>query len=161
MSSESFGDIPLFREIQKILSSSSGPINTEIARQVAVAIATQGTADPSPSPEAAQVYADHARICEELIAGYTRLELTEPTRTEIVTRPRWIESTLDSWMWLLTALANRFSAQMTELPTQEAPIGLGMMMQQIGPLLIGLQAGTLVGHLATEALGSFDPRVPR
>lgn len=161
MTSESFGDIPLFREIQKILSSSSGPINTEIARQVAIAIATQGTADPSPSPDAARVYSDHARISEELVAGYTRLPLAEPTLTEIVTRTRWVEQTLDAWMWLLDSLARRFSSQMTDLPGQETGGGMGAMMQQIGPLLIGLQAGTLVGHLATEAIGPFDPPIPR
>ncbi|MFN2594952.1 MAG: zinc-dependent metalloprotease [Actinomycetota bacterium] len=161
MTAESFGDIPLFREIQKILSSSSGPINTEIARQVGIAIATQGTPDPEPSVEDARAYAEQARVTEELVAGYTRLEIGEPVRTEAIARGRWVELTLDGWMWLLGSLARRFSAQMTELPAQESAAGMGAMMQQIGPLLIGLQAGTLVGHLATEAIGPFDPPIPR
>lgn len=161
VASESFGDIPLFREIQKILSSGSGPINTELARQVGVAIATEGTADPSPSPDAIRVYADRARVVEELVVGYTRLDLAEPTRTEIVTRGQWVESTLEGWKWLLTALAGRFSAQTAGMAGEEAAVGLGTMMQQIGPLLIGLQSGTLVGHLAIEAIGPFDPPIPR
>lgn len=161
MTAESFGDIPLFREIQKLLSSSSGPINTEIARQVGIAIATQGTPDPEPTVDDARAYADQARLTEELVAGYTRLEVGEPVRTEGITRGRWVELTLEGWMWLLGSLAQRFSTQMNELPTQEAAAGIGAMMQQIGPLLIGLQAGTLVGHLATEAIGPFDPPIPR
>lgn len=158
---ESFGDIPLFREIQKLLSSSSGPINLEIARQVAVAIATQGTPDPAPSPDAVHVYSEHARASEELLAGYMQLPVGEPARVEAVTRVAWVEKTLSGWLWLLETLARRFSEQMTEMPNPEPSGGLTAMMQQIGPLLIGLQAGTLVGHLATETIGPSDVPIPR
>jgi putative hydrolase len=36
-----------------------------------------------------------------------------------------------------------------------------MVMKQVGPLLMGLQSGTLVGHLAREVISGFDPSIPR
>ena len=37
MTQDPFGDIPLFREIQRLLASGGGPVNLEIARQIALA----------------------------------------------------------------------------------------------------------------------------
>ena len=37
MSGDEFAEAPLLREIQKVLAASSGPVNWELARQVAVA----------------------------------------------------------------------------------------------------------------------------
>ena len=34
-----WNDVPLFREIQRVLMSSSGPVNWELARQVGIASA--------------------------------------------------------------------------------------------------------------------------
>ena len=44
-----WNDVPLFREIQRVLMSSSGPVNWELARQVGIASASWGTEDPAPS----------------------------------------------------------------------------------------------------------------
>ena len=46
---QAFADTPLFREIQRVLSSSSGPVNWELARQVGIAGAQDGNEDPTPS----------------------------------------------------------------------------------------------------------------
>ncbi|MGZ4114161.1 MAG: zinc-dependent metalloprotease, partial [Actinomycetota bacterium] len=42
-------DAPLFQELQRILFSSSGPVNWELARQIAVATAASAGEDTEPS----------------------------------------------------------------------------------------------------------------
>jgi hypothetical protein len=45
MDPESLRDAPLFREMQRVMSASSGPVNWELARQVAVASAAEAGDD--------------------------------------------------------------------------------------------------------------------
>ena len=155
------GDIPLFREIQKILSSSQGPINLEIARQVATALNqdASGYVDPNDS----RAFADAVRDSEFLVAGYTRLALEEPARSEVISRPQWVSNTMTGWNWLLTHLASRFSSEVTSFASERGDEvnPMGAVMGQIAPLLLGMQAGTLIGQLARDALGRYDPGIPR
>ena len=154
MSQQPFGDIPLFRELQKLLSSSEGPINTEVARQVGGSVAAQAGAEPPVTSEISQSFGDAVRDAEVLLSGYTRLALEEPMRVEVVNRSWWIDSTLDAWKWLLNRLAERFTGElgkiggeaggMSELPGDEGATGPGegnpmeAAMGQVGPLLLGL-----------------------
>lgn len=155
------GDIPLFREIQKLLSSSHGPINLEIAGQVATAL-NQDSTDRIDTA-AARTLADAVRNAEFIVAGYTRLTVDEPARSEVISRRQWIASTMSGWGWLLTHLASRFSSEVTSFASErgEEVNPMGAVMGQIAPLLLGMQAGTLIGQLARDALGRYDPGIPR
>jgi putative hydrolase len=179
MSQQPFGDIPLFRELQKLLSSSEGPINTEVARQVGGSVAAQAGAEPPTTPQISQSFGDAVRDAEVLLSGYTRLAIEEPMRVEVVNRSWWINSTLDAWKWLLNRLAERFTGElgklggeaggMSELPGDD-PTGQGGLgggnpmaaaMGQVGPLLLGLQAGQLLGGLSTDTLTRYYFPIPR
>lgn len=162
MSQQPFGDIPLFRELQRILASGEGgPINFEIARQIAGTIATQKP-DPSPAPEAGRILTEGVRGAEVLLSGYTRLALAEPMRSRTMGRATWVLAALDGWKWLLVALGQRFtdafSGAGADTPDTNNP--LGQMMGQVAPLLLGIQSGTVVGHLAADALARHDPPIP-
>jgi putative hydrolase len=163
VSQEPFGDIPLFREIQRLLASGSGPVNKEIARQVAGAIVAGAGPDPTPGADDNRKLAEAVHRSEALLAGYTRLSLDEPLRSEGVTRAWWVTSTLDAWAWLFERLATRFSGELGRIGT-ESDEGAGAMqaaMGQVAPLLMGIQVGTLVGHLGKETLGRHDVPIPR
>ncbi|MGH2750007.1 MAG: zinc-dependent metalloprotease [Actinomycetota bacterium] len=167
------GDIPLFRELQKLLSSSEGPINTEVARQVGGAVAAQAGAEPRPTREIGQSFGDAVHDAELLLSGYTRLSLDEPMRTEVVNRPWWVDSTLGAWKWLLDRLAERFTGELGKMGELggmpgmegETPAGgthpMAAAMGQVGPLLLGLQAGQLLGGLSTETLTRYYYPIPR
>jgi putative hydrolase len=159
--SQPFGDIPLFRELQRILASGDGPINLEVARQIAGTLATQ-TPDPSPSPETARELAEGVREAEVLLTGYTRLSLEEPLSTKAIGRATWVLAALDGWRWLLEALADRFTAELSgpSAETREEGNPLAQMMGQIAPLLLGIQTGTVIGHLSHDALARHDPPIP-
>jgi putative hydrolase len=161
MSQDPF-DIPLFREIQRILASGEGPINFEIARQVAVASATQGASEPTPGTDAARSLSEDVHEAEILVSGYTRLARDEPMRLLLVNRSAWVTSTLEAWRWLLEHLAGRFGAQIGNgMAGSEGANPMETAMGQVAPLLLGLQTGTLVGSLAQDALGRYDLPIPR
>jgi putative hydrolase len=161
LSQNPFGDIPLFREIQRIMASGEGPINYEIARQVATAVATQGLAEGGPPPDVSRRLSDAVRACEVVLAGYTRLSLDEPMRADVVGRAWWVESTLRSWRWLLDRLAERFTGELSRTAGEDEQNPMEQALKQIAPLLIGLQSGSLLGQLATEALGRYDFPIAR
>lgn len=163
MNPEPFGDIPLFREIQRLLASSgAGPINLEIAAQVAASVATQNTSEARVDEDRRRMLADAVHASETLLAGYTRLPLIEPITSEGVTRSAWASKTLVAWRWLLERLASRFVDELSDQgPEDESMQQMKMVMKQVGPLLMGLQSGTMVGHLAREVISGFDPSIPR
>lgn len=160
--SQPFGDIPLFRELQRILASGDGPINFEIARQIAGTIAT-ATPDPNPSAEATRELAEGVRGAEALVIGYTRLAVDEPLSSRTTGRASWVLAALDGWKWLLESLAHRFTSELSGLgagPGEDPANPMAQMMGQIAPLLLGIQTGTVVGHLSTDALARHDPPIP-
>lgn len=156
MSDQPFGDIPLFQELQRLLSSGGGPVNKEIASQIAKA--QLGASGPAPARARETVFADDVRGAEMLLAGYTRLSVVEPARATLITPHRWVEETLTGWDWLFEAFAASFSRTMGERGEGE---GAAAMLGPVIPLLMGLQVGTLVGQLAGDSLGRYDLPIPR
>ena len=161
MSQDPF-DIPLFREIQKLLTSSEGPLNVEIARQVASALNQDARSGPQ-DVAAARSFSEAVHASELLVSGYTRLPVDEPARVDLIDRGAWVTRTLEGWNWLLSHLARRFSDEVTSFASErrEEVDPMGTVMGQIAPLLLGMQAGTLVGHIARDSLGRHDPPIPR
>ncbi len=162
MGQDPFGEIPLFKELQRLLAGGSGPINLEIARQVAASIA--GSDENDPDHAAARSFAAAVREAEVLLSGYSRLSLEEPAQTDVLSRSEWVNTTLTSWNWVFERLASRFTSVLGGPDEQGEPpetggMGLGVL-GQIVPLLMGMQVGTLVGHLADDVLSVSTSRSP-
>lgn len=160
--SEPWGDIPLFREIQRILASSKGPVNVEIATQVATALATQ-EGDARVDAARVRALAEAVRSAELVLAGYTRLPVDDPAGVRGVGRAEWAKETLASWGWLFEHVAQKLTGGVGPEHGDEgdAPPGIAAAMAQVAPLLVGIQVGTLVGRLARDALGRYDHAIPR
>lgn len=157
MSDQPFGDIPLFQELQRLLSSGGGPVNMEIATQVAKAAAGVGI-QPAPASSRERRFSEDVRDSEMLLSGYTRLRADEPARAVLITPNRWVEDTLVGWRWLFESFATSFTRTIGDRAGGE---GNAAMLGPVVPLLMGLQVGTLVGQLAGDALGRFDLPIPR
>ncbi len=160
MSQQPWGDVPLFREIQKILSAGGGPINKELAKQVGVAIATQ-EGDPPTRADSLRRMERAVGDIEPLAAGYTRRSADEPARIRLIRRGEWVKESLEAWSWLFEHLAGRFSPDVHGVDREEEQGALQATLAQITPLLIGIQIGTLLGHLAREAIARYDLPIPR
>ena len=162
----SWDDAPLLREIQRVLLSSSGPVNWELARQIAVAAASTGGADPDPSDEDRRSVEEAVRVAELQVAEFTGLE--PPHDVAVVTpvrRARWVQENLAGLRGLLEPSAERIGsavadAQRAAMP-EEAPAAADQLLRQLSPLLLGAQVGSVLGYLGQHVLGQYDIAVPR
>jgi putative hydrolase len=166
---DAFADAPLFRELQRVMASSSGPINWELARQIGIASAQEGREDPAPSDADRSVFEGAVRVAELHVTRFTGLEPpTDVAEVRAVRRAEWVNTNTESLRPLLEPAAQKISVAMAEA-AREALVGdlppdiqgIGDLFQQLSPLLLGAQVGTVLGFLAQHVLGQFDIAVPR
>jgi putative hydrolase len=168
-------------QLQQLLSSSpdSGPVNWELAKQVALGQLTGaqpagqgpsigfGAADPVPL-DPAVTPAARAAVVEALHLADLWLEsasaLPSGIRTATAwTRADWLNETLDVWRKLCDPVAARMVAAMGDLVPEEARAQLGpmqAMVATIGGALFGGQLGQALGSLAAEVLSAGDIGLP-
>jgi putative hydrolase len=160
------GDVPLFREIQRVLLAGSGPINWELARQIGIASAVWGKDDAQPTEDDRRGLEDTVRAAELHVAELTGLSApAEVAPVQAVRRGEWVEATIEGLKDLVAPTALRVADAFTKAQLQDAPAEAAQMAQgvlgQLTPLLLGAQAGVVVGTLAATAFGRFDVAVPR
>jgi coenzyme F420 biosynthesis associated uncharacterized protein len=161
-----WNDVPLFREIQRVLLSSSGPVNWELARQVGIATASWGKDDPAPTEADGHSFEEAVRVAEMQVATFTGLEPPHDVPVvRAVRRAEWIAENLEGLRGLLEPAATKLgeavaSAQGAALP-EGAPDAATQMLSQVSPLLLGAQVGSVLGYLAQHVLGQYDVAVPR
>jgi putative hydrolase len=161
MDPESLRDAPLFREMQRVMSASAGPINWELARQVGVASAVDGGDDAEPTEEDRQGLEEAVRVAELHVARFTGLEApTDVAPVRAIRRAGWVNLNTESLRTLLEPAAQRVSTEMIRVQEQ-GPEGAGGMLAQLSPLLMGAQVGSVLGFLAQHVMGQFDVAVPR
>lgn len=91
-----FADVPLFREIQRVLLSSTGPVNWELARQVGIAAAGLGQDDPAPTDQVQRGFEDTVRVAELQVADFTGLvPPTDVAKVEGVRRAQWVQANIE------------------------------------------------------------------
>ncbi|MGQ4268719.1 zinc-dependent metalloprotease [Nocardiopsis changdeensis] len=129
----------------------------DIARQV---VAQKG--DPSVPP------GDYARVQEALRLGDLWLDQSTSLPSGVQTaqawsRSEWVERTMDSWAQLCDPLTSKTVRSMGQsLPEEMQSVAgplLGMI-QQMGGMMVGQQAGQAVGELSQEIVGTADIGLP-
>jgi coenzyme F420 biosynthesis associated uncharacterized protein len=165
MDPDALRDAPLFRELQRVMASSSGPINWELARQVGVATALEEGPDPEPTDEDRRMLDEAVRVAELQVAGFTGMELPgDIVHVQPVRRAEWVGASATSLRSLLEPAAQRMGQALEAAMREQMPEDLGPMagmLTQLGPLLQGTQVGQVLGFLATRVLGQYDVAVPR
>lgn len=164
------GEIPLFREIQRVLLSSTGPVNWELARQVGIAVASWGAEDPQPTQEDLARFMETVRAGELAVKDFTGMDApSRVVRVQLFRRSHWIEAGTRGLRPLIDPVAGRLARAMADssgpMPMREALGGneqmMEMLMQRMVPLLLGAQIGGVLGYLGQRALSQFDLAVPR
>jgi putative hydrolase len=165
-SGDLFNEIPLFREIQRVLLAGTGPINWELARQVGIAMASWGRDDPPPTDEDQRGFEDTVRAAELHVAELTGM--TPPSQVAPILafrRAQWVEANIQDLKGTIEPAALRVAdafakAQVEEMPEQAAQMAQNVL-GQLSPLLVGAQAGTVLGSIGQRAFGQFDVALPR
>jgi putative hydrolase len=153
------GKIPLFAELQKLFSA-SGPVNWDLARQVATSALTATHVPVTPADRDAAEQA--VRLADLWLDDVTDLP-SGVSSTQAWTRIEWVERTLPVWGALCDPVATHVATAMTtglpeEIRAQAGP--MAPLMTQLGGMMFGSQVGQALGGLAGEVVSGTDIGLP-
>ena len=140
----------LMRNLARLLTS-QGPLNWEIARQMAQWAATGGEAERNPDPVARVRIEELLRVAELHIGEATGLPVSARglLTARVVTPREWALRTLDDWKPLLERLAGTVTESLPPGPGGPGEVGpgttgtpLGDLSGLLGPLGGGGAGGT-------------------
>ena len=157
--------MPLFGDLAKLFSQ-QGPIGWDAARQLALSIATDGGEAGNVDPLERIRLEQLARIAELHVGNATGLPTSfGGTGISIVpvTRGQWATTTLESWRPLFERLASSLTPPATPTtPDPSDPLSfMAPLMAMMGPMMMGMTAGSMIGHLSRRSFGQYDLPVPR
>lgn len=161
-----FTNVPFLGDLANLLGS-QGANSWEAARQLAVSVATDNQPEQNVDPLQRMELEQLARVAELQISSTTGLSLTPHGANVVVapvTRSQWATRTLDDYKPLLQKLGTSLSATPEQTPEGVGDPGAALMaslMGMLGPMLLGMTAGSMVGHLARRSLGQYDLPIPR
>lgn len=162
-----FEQVPLFRELAKVMSWTRGPVNWDLAQQTAASLVASG---PVRSDRDEQEFVAAVRAAELWLDQVTALEAVNgPVRT--LSAEQWVkEATTSTGLGMLVEpLAAGMSQAMTQgLPEQlqgmESQPAIADALRQsfgaMGAMMYGVQVGTIAGNLSGQLLGTYDLGVP-
>lgn len=151
----------------------------DTALQLAGAIATEGQPEPNVDPADRLAIEQLARVAELQVGEVTGRPVEGQVRLEALNRTQWAKRFLDDERPLLEELSGSIgaalrsqlgdasdefdeldlgSAQMPGMPPEAL---IRQLMGMMGPMLLGMMAGSTAGHLATRALGHYELPLPR
>ena len=157
--------MPLFGDLAKLFSQ-QGPIGWDAARQLALSIATEGGEEGNVDPLERIRLEQLARIAELHVGNATGLPTSfGGTGISIVpvTRGQWATTTLESWRPLFERLAGSLTPPAPPTtPDPSDPLSfMAPLMAMMGPMMMGMTAGSMIGHLSRRSFGQYDLPVPR
>jgi putative hydrolase len=147
---------------------SEGPVNWEVARQVAAWVALEGGQERPVDPADHEHFDELARAAQTLVVGETGLAATFAAPLRTLGPKAWADLHLDALRPVLEALATRLGGVMRATGGEPRPgerheggaDPFGGLLGMMAPVLLGLQAGSMVGYLAQHALGRYDLPLP-
>jgi putative hydrolase len=178
--------MPSFAELGRLLSWHGGPVNWDLAKQVALrAVASAPSRVPGAERHAA---AEALRLADVWLDPLTTFP-AGATVAEAWSRQHWVEVTLPVWQSLCDPVAAKVAEAMrtgissglsqlgsgVDLPPELAgilPPGLDLgrltaasgpimqMMDQVGGMLFGAQVGQAIATLADEVVSSTEVGLP-
>src|SRR4051812_35974654 len=167
-----FKGMPFLGDLAKMLQQ-QGPVSWDAAGQLALSIASGGQSEANVDPLERIRLEELGRVADLHVANTTGLSTSSTGATVKVlpvTRTAWVQRSLDAYRSLFERLAGSLSgpavpeASLDPLDALDAdPAGnwLGGIMSMLGPMMLGMTAGSMLGHLARRSFGQYDLPVPR
>lgn len=172
-----FAGIPLFGDLAKAMAG-QGPLQWDVARQVAISTATNGTnteanVDPSSRVSLEQL----APIADMHVRNYTGLTTctsggsgTALPNIVVTNHSTWVHHTLESYKPLFTQLATALNNPNVETPQASAELDtetdqmatmMSSLNKMMAPAMMGMSIGSMIGQLSLRAFGQYDLPIPR
>lgn len=162
-----FEQVPLFRELAKVMAWTKGPVNWDLAVQTAESIAPEGA---TRSDRDEREFADAVDVAELWLDQVTRLPAVNGPVRSLSTREWVAAATTGTGLGLLVeplaaGMGQALSEGMPEqLRAMEGQPGFADALRQsfgaMGAMMYGVQVGTIAGNLSTQLLGAYDLGVP-
>ncbi|MGI8984734.1 MAG: zinc-dependent metalloprotease [Acidimicrobiales bacterium] len=159
-----FEGLPMFGDLARMFSR-QGPVNWDVARQTASWLATDGTAEGNVDPLERIRLEELVRVADLHVSSATGLSTSIAGGVLSilpVTRGDWALHSLEQYRPFLERLAHSLSTDPDDdEPADAATQLLGDLGKMLGPVLLGMQSGFMLGHLSRRALGQYDLPLPR
>ena len=139
----------LLEELMKLLNQ-PGPVNWALASQLADHL----SGPPEPvDPWLAEEYLELGRYARLRLTQATGVATDPMTEAILVDRKGWTEHNLRSFSYIVEPLAARLAGSAGSGP-------LDAVLKPLGPALLGMQMGAMVGMMSEGVLGLFDAGLP-
>ncbi|MET7269799.1 zinc-dependent metalloprotease [Streptomyces flaveolus] len=155
-----------FQQLGQMLSYEGGPVNWDMAKQIARQTVAQGTPDgtkdASVGPTERNAVQEAVRLADLWLDDATALPSGAGSAVAW-SRAEWVEATLPAWRELVDPVAERVGTAMGDVLPEEMQAMAGPligMMRSMGGAMFGTQIGQAVGVLAGEVVGSTDVGLP-
>ncbi len=158
-------------QLMRMLQS-QGPVNFDVAQQVATAVATtsletgQQVAEPPIDQSTRSSFDDVVRAAQGQAADATGIGAALGIPSVCVDRSAWARGTLAGLEPVITSLAGALERSSgsdlgagADASLEGGDIG-AFLVQSLLPLLLGVWSGSMIGQLAHHALGQFDLPLP-
>ncbi|MCB1017330.1 MAG: zinc-dependent metalloprotease [Acidimicrobiales bacterium] len=171
-----FKGLPFFGDLAKMLQK-QGPVSWDAAAQLALSIASGGVSEANVDPMERITLEQLARVAELQVADASGLSPSHTGRGVTVlpvTRTQWVQRSLEAYRPLFEHLASSLNPEppgaadpgVPDPLSPEAAGGdpsafLAPLMAMIGPMMLGMTAGSMIGHLSRRSFGQYDLPVPR
>ncbi len=140
--------------------TSSGPVNYDLAKQIAVQQLTNAAGLAGADQQKAVT--DSMHLAEMWLDPVTTLPVGAREISSWSARD-WVEHTLETWQRLCDPVAQRMSGAWVEALPEEAKQAAGAllgMLGQMGGMAFGSQLGNALAQLGSEVLTSSDVGLP-
>lgn len=156
----------MLAQVQQMLAGSGeGPVNWQLATDMARQVAAEG-GDPSVSEADQRAVAEALRTADLWLDRASDLP-SATARTQAWSRAEWLTQTLPVWKGLVEPIAGSVGDAMgkalaAQAPPELAPMLSGVlpMMKQMGGAFFGSQLGQGLGALAREVVGAGEIGLP-
>jgi putative hydrolase len=162
-----FEGLPMFGDLARMFSR-QGPVNWDVGRQTAMWLATDGQPEPNVDPLERIRLEELVRVADLQVSSATGLDTSIAggvLSVLPVTRGDWALHNLEAYRPFLERLATSLSSAPAEGGDDDAvdPTTqlLGDLGKLLGPVLLGMQSGFMLGHLARRAFGQYGLPLPR
>ena len=172
-----FSGIPLFGDLAKAMAG-QGPLQWDVARQVAISTATNGTnteanVDPSSRvglEQLAPIADMHVRNYTGLTTGTGSGSGTTLPNIVVTNHSTWVHHTLESYKPLFTQLATALSNPSVDaeqpgteldIETDQITAMMSSLNKMMAPAMMGMSIGSMIGQLSLRAFGQYDLPIPR
>lgn len=172
---EQLGGPQLLSQLRATMAGGGGPVNWELARRSALELAVEG--DRSPDPAESARGEEAVRLAEHWLDGGSLPAPRDAGRLEVASRQTWVNAAIAGLRPLVEPVARAHVRALSDLvqgqlAAEEHRLDLGgldlggalgdlrTLLEPMGAVLMGVQAGQVIGQLSRQLLGQFDLGIP-